>query len=168
MGKGDLSLLRVGIKLNKFNHEFKNQIHCVTNLSIWGTENCLKCLSPLTDEDTQNYHYADFTAFYSFSMAKILKQSLPRNLYLPSSEGEELLYRRFLTDYAQWVCSYDIPQESSYWVRPQHGMDCCCRRYSKLCLCFSTVANRRCWISPFTFISTFYRNMKRGKNICKQ
>lgn len=55
------------------------------------------------------------TVFYSFSMAKILKQPLPRNLYLSSSEGEELLYRRFLMDYAQWVCSHDIPQESAFY-----------------------------------------------------
>lgn len=27
VGKGELSLLRVGIKLNKFNHEFKKQTH---------------------------------------------------------------------------------------------------------------------------------------------
>lgn len=88
-------------------------------------------------------------------------------IFIPSSEGEELLCTWVLTDYAQSVCSYDIPQESSfYWVRPQHGMDCYC--HSKLCLRFSTVANRRCWISPFTFVSTFYRNMKRGRTFVQQ
>lgn len=77
------------------------------------------------------HHYADFTVFYSFSMARILKQPLPRNLYLSSSEGKS-----YSIDGSSWImlnaCAVVISHKKAPSAECVHSMDCCCRSHSKL------------------------------------